>query len=48
MKGFEKFNQMPFAEARKLVTHPVACIDCLSLQRCSFASRGPALWKEPA
>jgi nitrite reductase (cytochrome c-552) len=28
IKGFEKFNQMPFAEARKLVTHPVACIDC--------------------
>src|SRR5262245_18192324 len=28
MKGFEKFNQMPFAEARKLVNHPVACIDC--------------------
>jgi nitrite reductase (cytochrome c-552) len=28
MKGFEKFNQMPFAEARKLVAHPVACIDC--------------------
>src|SRR5436190_3393825 len=28
MKGFEKFNQLPFAEARKLVTHPVACIDC--------------------
>jgi nitrite reductase (cytochrome c-552) len=28
MKGFEKMNQMPFAEARKLVTHPVACIDC--------------------
>jgi len=28
MKGFEKFNQMPFAEARKLVTHPVSCIDC--------------------
>ncbi len=28
VKGFEKFNQMPFAEARKLVTHPVACIDC--------------------
>src|SRR3954468_3176942 len=27
-KGFEKFNQMPFAEARKEVTHPVACIDC--------------------
>jgi nitrite reductase (cytochrome c-552) len=28
IKGFEKFNQMSFTEARKLVTHPVACIDC--------------------
>jgi nitrite reductase (cytochrome c-552) len=28
IKGFEKLNQLPFAEARKLVTHPVACIDC--------------------
>jgi len=28
MKGFEKMNQMPFAEARKMVEHPVACIDC--------------------
>ena len=28
MKGFEKMNQMPYFEARKLVTHPVACIDC--------------------
>jgi nitrite reductase (cytochrome c-552) len=26
--GFEKMNQMPFQEARQLVTHPVACIDC--------------------
>lgn len=26
--GFEKLNQMPYSEARKLVTHPVACIDC--------------------
>lgn len=26
--GFEKMNQMPYAEARKLVVHPVACIDC--------------------
>ncbi len=26
--GFEKMNQMPYAEARKLVDHPVACIDC--------------------
>ena len=28
IKGFEKMNQMPYAEARKLVQHPVACIDC--------------------
>lgn len=28
IKGFEKMNQMSFAEARKLVSHPVACIDC--------------------
>lgn len=27
-KGFEKMNQLPFNEARKQVTHPVACIDC--------------------
>ncbi len=26
--GFEKMNRMPFAEARKLVAHPVTCIDC--------------------
>jgi nitrite reductase (cytochrome c-552) len=26
--GFEKVNQMPYFEARKLVRHPVACIDC--------------------
>lgn len=28
VKGFEKMNQMPYAEARKLVSHPIACIDC--------------------
>jgi len=28
IKGFEKLNQMTYFEARKLVTHPVACIDC--------------------
>jgi nitrite reductase (cytochrome c-552) len=26
--GFEKFNQMSYAEARKHVEHPIACIDC--------------------
>ena len=28
IKGFEQMNQMPYADARKLVNHPVACIDC--------------------
>ena len=28
MKGFEKVNAMPYAEARKLVEHPIACLDC--------------------
>jgi nitrite reductase (cytochrome c-552) len=28
IRGFEKMNPMPYAEARKLVTHPIACIDC--------------------
>jgi nitrite reductase (cytochrome c-552) len=28
IKGFERMNQMPYSEARKLVSHAVACIDC--------------------
>ena len=28
IKGFERLNQMPYAEARGTVRHPVACIDC--------------------
>jgi len=28
MKGFEAICPLPFAEGRKLVTHPIACIDC--------------------
>jgi nitrite reductase (cytochrome c-552) len=27
-KGFEIMNKMPYTEARKLVSHAVACIDC--------------------
>jgi nitrite reductase (cytochrome c-552) len=26
--GFEKLNPLPYAEARKHVEHPIACIDC--------------------
>jgi nitrite reductase (cytochrome c-552) len=28
IKGFELMNAMPYSEARKLVNHPIACIDC--------------------
>jgi nitrite reductase (cytochrome c-552) len=28
IKGFDAMNQMKYQEARQLVTHPVACIDC--------------------
>ena len=28
IKGFEHYNQMPYAEARKAFSHPIACIDC--------------------
>ncbi len=28
IKGFERLNQMPYMDARKLAEHPVACIDC--------------------
>jgi nitrite reductase (cytochrome c-552) len=27
-RGFERMNTMSYADARKLVTHPIACIDC--------------------
>jgi nitrite reductase (cytochrome c-552) len=28
IRGFEKVNALPYAQARPLVRHPVACIDC--------------------
>jgi nitrite reductase (cytochrome c-552) len=28
LAGFEKMNQLPYADARPLVSHPVTCIDC--------------------
>jgi nitrite reductase (cytochrome c-552) len=28
VQGFEMMNAMHYADARKLVTHPIACIDC--------------------
>ena len=28
LRGFEKIGKMPYEEATKLITHPLACIDC--------------------
>jgi nitrite reductase (cytochrome c-552) len=42
VKGFEKINPLPFAEARKLVQHPVACIDCHDSQTMALRITRPA------
>ncbi|GMV40924.1 MAG: hypothetical protein AMXMBFR64_26400 [Myxococcales bacterium] len=39
--GFEKVNQMPYEEARKLVEHPVACIDCHDSQTMALRVTRP-------
>ena len=51
VKGFEVMNHMPYAEARKLVSHPVSCIDChepqtlrLRISRVAFME-GMKAWK---
>ncbi|HEX7152164.1 MAG TPA: ammonia-forming cytochrome c nitrite reductase subunit c552 [Thermoanaerobaculia bacterium] len=54
-KGFEAINKLPYFEARKLVTHPIACIDChdpetmaLRVTRPAFIEAMRALKKDPA
>jgi nitrite reductase (cytochrome c-552) len=42
IKGFEKVNALPFAEARQLVEHPVACIDCHDSQTMALRITRPA------
>ena len=42
MKGFEKVNAIPYAEARKLVEHPVACIDCHDSQTMALRITRPS------
>ena len=42
VKGFEVLNQMTFAEARKLVDHPIACIDCHDSQTMELRVTRPA------
>lgn len=42
VKGFELMNAMPYAEARKQVTHPIACIDCHDPQTMALRITRPA------
>lgn len=42
LKGFEKVNALPFAEARKLVHHPITCIDCHDPQTLALRITRPA------
>lgn len=42
VKGFEKINPLPYAEARKLVQHAVACIDCHDSQTMQLRITRPA------
>jgi nitrite reductase (cytochrome c-552) len=41
IKGFEKMNAMPYAEARKQVEHPVTCIDCHDSQTMALRVTRP-------
>jgi nitrite reductase (cytochrome c-552) len=41
IKGFETINQMPFSEAKELVEHPVACIDCHDSQTMALRVTRP-------
>jgi len=42
VKGFEKVNPLSYADARKLVNHPVACIDCHDSQTMQLRITRPA------
>jgi len=42
MKGFEEVCKMPLADARKLVSHPVSCIDCHDPQTMVLRVSRPA------
>ena len=42
VQGFHELNKMPYQEARKEVTHPVACIDCHDSQTMALRVTRPA------
>jgi nitrite reductase (cytochrome c-552) len=41
-KGFDALNHMPYADARKLAKHPVACIDCHDPETMALRVTRPA------
>jgi nitrite reductase (cytochrome c-552) len=41
-KGFEQVCAMPYADARKLVSHPVTCIDCHDAETMNLRVSRPA------
>jgi nitrite reductase (cytochrome c-552) len=43
VKGFEAMNQMPYQQARPLVSHPVACIDCHDPETMALRVTRPGL-----
>ena len=42
VRGFEKVNPMSYADARQLVRHPVACIDCHDAESMQLRVTRPA------
>jgi len=42
MLGFQQLNKLPYFEARKEVSHPVACIDCHDSQTMALRITRPA------
>ncbi|MTJ83550.1 MAG: ammonia-forming cytochrome c nitrite reductase subunit c552 [Telmatospirillum sp.] len=41
-KGFEAINHMPYADARKQVTHPISCVDCHDAKTMNLRISRPA------
>jgi nitrite reductase (cytochrome c-552) len=42
VQGFEKVNALPFAEARRLVNHPITCVDCHDSRTMALRITRPA------
>ena len=44
-KGFDALNKLPYAEARKEVSHPVSCVDCHDSQTMQLRVTRPAFMR---